>query len=520
MRTPASAGSAVIARVAAEPVDAGHADVHQHDVGHGARAASARPRRRRRPRRRPSMSASCVEQRTQAAAHQLLVVGEQHPDHGRPSDRAAGPARRSRGPAAARPSSVPPTDGGALRHARRCRCRRSAAAAPRRGPTLVEHVDVERVAVGPDPHDGRRRVGVAGDVGERLLHDAERREIDVARQRRDVERAVDLEPHPTPAASVRAIRSSSSSRLGVGQPAAASSSTWRRTPRMERSSTSASLLAALIDARARHRPAAGSLVEEVEARRRRWMLISDMLWATTSCSSRAMREALLGRLPAHRLGVRPGCLGVRVPGALRTTSVTLSRAISHAREGQRGSPTAGASWCPVDDAEPRETRRSRRPAVASANRRWPVSTAYTERDDERDEHRSRRAGERPRQQRGDERHAEGGHAGTGSRAGTASAATTSKRHARRRRAAPRRGCATWRSPSRRPAAASTPASTASSRSTSVRRAGAVRRRSVGARHRDQRKDPDHRRVVAPAVPSAAYSRRSSARPPPRATPPA
>ena len=52
-RTASSAGSAPMRRVAVEPVDAGHADVHEDDVGALPPGRPRRPRRRRPPRRRP-----------------------------------------------------------------------------------------------------------------------------------------------------------------------------------------------------------------------------------------------------------------------------------------------------------------------------------------------------------------------------------------------------------------------------------------------------------------------------------
>jgi hypothetical protein len=81
MRTPARSGSAAIWRVASEPVESWHADVHEDHVGpqlsgqvHGAGPVRCLTDHL-------DVVAS-VEQRRETGADQALVIGEQNADHG------------------------------------------------------------------------------------------------------------------------------------------------------------------------------------------------------------------------------------------------------------------------------------------------------------------------------------------------------------------------------------------------------------------------------------------------------
>ena len=72
----------MIRRVARQPVDAGHADVHQHHVGPQLDGEGRRPPRRARLADDLDVVLG-VEQGLEAGAHEHLVVGDHHADHGR-----------------------------------------------------------------------------------------------------------------------------------------------------------------------------------------------------------------------------------------------------------------------------------------------------------------------------------------------------------------------------------------------------------------------------------------------------
>ncbi len=91
----------------------------------------------------------------------------------------------------------------------------------------------------------------------------------------------------SPACSAVATSDSSPSRPGAGAVASASS-TWRSTLRMVRSSASPCLLAVLMAWRAA--AAWSGWLSSTWAAMPACTLIIDMLWATTSCSSRAIRS--------------------------------------------------------------------------------------------------------------------------------------------------------------------------------------------------------------------------------------
>ena len=210
-------GSAVIAFVAASPSTPGmrmSISTTSGTSSRGERSASApspaSPT--------TSMSSSCVEQRAQPAAHQLLDRRRAAPGSratrpiGSPARTAKPAARAAARPRACRRRTRP------LAHPGDPVAPGSAGRAAAASPTLVEHLDVN-ASPSARIRTTAPGVGVAGHVRERFLDDAERGEVDVAGQRRR-DRAVDLDRTSTPAASVRATSSSSASRLGVGQPAA------------------------------------------------------------------------------------------------------------------------------------------------------------------------------------------------------------------------------------------------------------------------------------------------------------
>ena len=151
-----------------------HADVHEHHVGPGARAA--RP-----PRRRLGLADHVdvvlrVEDHAEAGPHERLVVDDEDPDHGAPPrrERARDPRSRRR----ARP-------GLELRRRRRRRvraCRRGRGRRRRRAGAASAPSSLisssSRVGLVARRRPRRARAGVLEHVGERLLDDAVRRQVD------------------------------------------------------------------------------------------------------------------------------------------------------------------------------------------------------------------------------------------------------------------------------------------------------------------------------------------------------
>ena len=79
-----------------DPVEVGHAHVHQHDVGPRARAARRRRRVRRRASPTTSIAASLESTAAQAGAHQVVVVDEEHADRVASRRRSRAYGRRAR----------------------------------------------------------------------------------------------------------------------------------------------------------------------------------------------------------------------------------------------------------------------------------------------------------------------------------------------------------------------------------------------------------------------------------------
>ncbi len=224
-----------------------------------------------------------VEQRREPSPDQCLVVGQQDPDHGAPSTGQPGPdpkpAARA-GPGLQRAAE----GGGPLAHADDAVAARRRSVRGHPEPVIVDLDDEVPVAV-RDAHAGLRRPGVPRHVGERLLHDPVGGQVHARRQRAGW--AGDLDLHRQPGAAARATRSSSWPRPGAGE-RGASSSSWRRTPE-HRSQLDQGFLAGLLDGRQRR---AGPLgLSSIRCRAApACTLMREMLWASTSCSSRAMRR--------------------------------------------------------------------------------------------------------------------------------------------------------------------------------------------------------------------------------------
>ena len=207
-RSRADAGSR---RGRLDAVELGHADVHQHDVGLEPLRLRRRPRRRRPPRRRPRCpgSASRIMRkpaRTSAwssAIRTRITAGstrrERPVDARRP---ALGPARRARRRTARTRSRIPTSPW-------------PAPLDPCAGlATVVDDLELEagRLAANGRPDVGAG-AGVLDRVGERLLHDAVRGEVDARRERRGVA----LDRRASPAARRRATaRPAASSSRSVG----------------------------------------------------------------------------------------------------------------------------------------------------------------------------------------------------------------------------------------------------------------------------------------------------------------
>ena len=184
---------------------------------------------------------------------------------------------------------------------------------------------------------GRGRAGVAGDVGERLLHDAVgARSTPAAAAGR---RRVDVEL----ARRARAARACVDERRRGASEAGASGSSgggarrrWRSTSSTERSSPSASLLACLMAVSA-VRACSGCSSMRCRATPA-CTLMSEMLWASTSCSSRAMRSRsslawrrlLLGRVwnASHAPG-RGGSARTPPPPAPAAATTPMPAAARH-----------------------------------------------------------------------------------------------------------------------------------------------------------------------------------------------
>ena len=121
------------------------------------------------------LAAARLQHQLQPGPHQLLVVGDHHPGHGA-RRRRSGMSDLDHEPVtgAAPRSSVPPSSATRsdipwpARARNRCRCA---------GPTGLAH-RIRDAGLGPTRHEPGRSVGVLERVGERLLHDAVRRDVD------------------------------------------------------------------------------------------------------------------------------------------------------------------------------------------------------------------------------------------------------------------------------------------------------------------------------------------------------
>jgi hypothetical protein len=134
-----------------------------------------------------------VQQRAKARPHQRLVVGEQDPDH-----RAPAKGRRARTP------NPPTRPGSGVQVPAQCGCPFAhahdllAASRPighRTATAIVVDLDGELASIVGDAHGCGGGAGVAGDVGQGLLHDPECRCVHTKRQppRVTVGLGVDLE---------------------------------------------------------------------------------------------------------------------------------------------------------------------------------------------------------------------------------------------------------------------------------------------------------------------------------------
>ena len=164
-----------------DAVHAGHADVHQHDVGVVRRGGGHRLLAG--PRLGDDLDrAGRLEHGLEARAHHRLVVGDDdaQPAHAARRRRGARRGPRSRARRAGRRSACRRT----APRARACRPargrRRSAAAAP--SPRVGDR-QLERVGPVAERHRRVRAAGVLDDVGQRLLHDPVGGQVDALRQR-------------------------------------------------------------------------------------------------------------------------------------------------------------------------------------------------------------------------------------------------------------------------------------------------------------------------------------------------
>ena len=264
-----------------DAVELRHADVHQDEVGLALDGFVDRL---------DSVAASAddldvglgVEDQAEAVADERLIVGEQDGDHCAPRSAARAwtvqpslgrrPVRESPPQSATRsrmPTSPWP----------RCRSRCAAACA------VVVDLDFDSRAVVAHGHARPVPSACLSAVRERLLHDryAERSIACRQRDRRSLRSSARRRALLRAPASTSASRSSSP---GCGA-SASPSSARRRTPSRPRISSTVWRPVASIASSA-SRPRAGRL----RGRARRapaWTTIIEMLWAITSCSSRAIR---------------------------------------------------------------------------------------------------------------------------------------------------------------------------------------------------------------------------------------
>ena len=207
------------------------------------------------------------------------------------------------------------------------RSRRPAGRPPRCGPAAVDHPRRSGPAPGPDP--GRRADG----VGERLLDDPVGRQVDPGRQRLlgALDHQLDPEPERRPA------RPATAPRPGLaGGEAGAWSPSPRSTPSGRRISTRAWRPVAAIASKA---PAAraGSVATAARAASACTTIMLTW-WATTSCSSRAIRAR--SEATARPGRPRPGPVPAArpAPGARRSAPAARARSPSThapAREARR-----------------------------------------------------------------------------------------------------------------------------------------------------------------------------------------
>ena len=214
-----------------EPVELGHAHVHQHDVGPQALAPRRRRRRRRRPRRRsrcraPARAPSAGPSRTSSKSSTIST--RTVTARSSPRARAAAARRpRSRRRAAGRPRARR-RGRGCARACRSGRARRPASCGLGPPSPRVGDAQLERLRRPSVSRTSRRRAArVLDRVGQRLLHDAVDGELG-ARAAAAARVPVTSSVTGRPAARVRSTSSAEPVERGRRRASGAASSTPRR----------------------------------------------------------------------------------------------------------------------------------------------------------------------------------------------------------------------------------------------------------------------------------------------------
>ena len=364
-----------------QPVQPGHLDVEERDVGPASAAPAARPRRHGRP--AATTSRSCSRSRSAASAPRTSAWS---------SARRTGSSRRPRpeggtltrrrnprsgsGPA----STCPPRRGGSLAEAVQpgapSRARARAGSGRRRRP-VVDDLDRTAVAVGDDPDRRPRRVAVAEDVGDPLADGPAEHRVDVAAA---VPRA-----RARPRSRSRPPRARSGHRRAPSRATAGDSrspSRGRRpAPRARRARRRAISAAARAGSSARTRRASSLL-----------SAMSDRLWPSVSCRSRAIRAPLLGDGQLGELGARGVQLTVRPAQRRQGEQREADRADGHAGRDRRPDVAIDP---PRSRARP-PARRARWPSAPSARSRAAPPYRPRRSRGRSPGRRGRRPGRRPR----------------------------------------------------------------------------------------------------------------------------
>ena len=210
-------------------------------------------------------------------------------------------------------------------------------------PTVVEHLDDDPAPVGADPHLGAGTgTGVLEHVGERLLDDAVGRQVHAGRE--PGWRAIGRQRAPRPARRTCSTSRGASLRPGWG-PSPSGSVSGRRTPSRWRSSSRAwrpASSTAPIACRAASGSSAATALAAPAC-----TVITLTRWATTSCSSRAMR--VRSSVTIRRASAACSCCSWAARSERSRRRRPTYQGHEHGDAGEDGLPPRGRVGEAVDD---------------------------------------------------------------------------------------------------------------------------------------------------------------------------